>query len=130
MFTLDTNTLIYYFKGTGKVSGHLLEMLPCEISIPAIVLYELEVGIAKSNHPQKRRVQLETLLKLIKVLPFNKQVAQKAADLRVRLEKIGSPIGPLDTLIAGTALAHDSTLVTHNTREFSKIKELKLVDWY
>ena len=48
----------------------------------------------------------------------------------VRLEKIGSPIGPLDTLIAGTALTHDSMLVTHNTREFSKIKELKLMDWY
>ncbi len=130
MFTLDTNTLIYYFKGMGEVSKHLLKVPPREISVPAIVLYELEVEIAKSNSSSKRRTELDTFMHLVKVLPFDQEVAKVAADLRTKLEKEGSPIGPLDTLIAGTALAHHSTLVTHNTREFSRVKKLKMVDWY
>jgi tRNA(fMet)-specific endonuclease VapC len=50
--------------------------------------------------------------------------------VRFDLERIGAKIGPLDTLIAGTALAHGATLVTHNTEEFSRISGLRLEDWY
>jgi len=130
MFTLDTNTLIYYFKDIGGVTKHLLAVPPRNIFIPTIVVYEIEVGIAQSVHPEKRRAQFDTFLTLVSVLPFDKQIAKTAASIRVKLESKGSLIGPLDTLIAGTALAHGSTLVTHNTREFSKVDGLKLADWY
>jgi tRNA(fMet)-specific endonuclease VapC len=46
------------------------------------------------------------------------------------LEARGLPIGPLDVLIAGTALAHGATLVTRNLREFSRVEGLKLENWY
>lgn len=59
MYILDTNTLIYFFKGIGAVSKHLLATPPKEIGIPSIVLFELEVGIAKSSQPQKRKKQLK-----------------------------------------------------------------------
>jgi len=56
--------------------------------------------------------------------------AQSAAMIRASLEKAGTPIGPMDTLIAGTALANQGTLVTHNAKEFSRVDDLQMTDWY
>jgi len=55
MYVLDTNTLIYYFKGMGRVAEQLLQQPPRDIAIPSVVLYELETGLAKSIAPEKRR---------------------------------------------------------------------------
>ncbi len=95
-----------------------------------MVLYELEVGIAKSTSPEKRRAQLNELLTLVRVLPFSENEAAISAKLRAILEQAGTPIGPLDMMIAGTALANKATLVTHNTKEFSRINQLRLEDWF
>jgi tRNA(fMet)-specific endonuclease VapC len=130
MYVLDTNTLIYFFKGMGRVAHRLLNTPPKDIGIPAIVLFELQVGIAKSQSPAKRTNQLESLVNLVNVLPFGYAEAKSAARIRVQLEQKGSPIGPFDTLIAGTALAHQAVLVTHNTNEFVRINGLMLEDWY
>ena len=129
-YLLDTNTVIYFFKGMGQVADNLLKTAPKDIGIPAIVLYELEVGLGKSQAPAKRRRQLQTLVNLVTVIPFGEQEAECAAEIRTSLENLGTPIGPLDNLIAGTALANEYTLVTHNSKEFKRIKELKVVDWY
>jgi tRNA(fMet)-specific endonuclease VapC len=129
-YLLDTNTVIYFFKGMGQVAENLLKTAPKDISIPAIVLYELEVGLGKSKAPAKRRKQLQTLVNLVTIIPFAEEEAQSAAMIRASLEKKGTPIGPLDNLIAGTALANQCTLVTHNSKEFKRIKGLKVVDWY
>lgn len=130
MWVLDTNTLIHFFKGMGRVPETLLSHAPGDIALPAIVLYELEVGIAKSTAPRKRRQQLKTLIKATQVLPFGVAEAEAAAHIRVSLEQQGQPPGPYDLLIAGTALAHNAVLVTRNTRGFQRIKNLKLEDWF
>ncbi len=130
MFLLDTNTLIYFFKGRGKVAERLFATPPGDVAISSVSLYELEVGIAKSAQPTKRRRQLDTFLALVSVLPFDGSAARAAASVRVDLESRGFPIGPLDNLIAGVALAHRATLVTRNTREFSRLPHLAVVDWY
>lgn len=130
MYLLDTNTLIYFFKGMGNVSKVMLSKSPKDIAIPAIALYELEVGIAKSNNPQKRKKQLESLISRISVLPFTAKEAEVSALIRAELENQGTPIGPLDTLIAGIAVSSNAVLVTHNTKEFSRIKRLTIEDWF
>ena len=130
MYLLDTNTLIYFFKGIGNVAETLLSKSPKDISIPSIVLYELEVGIAKSNNPEKRKKQLEVLTSRITVQPFTSREAKAAAMIRADLEKQGRPIGPYDTLIAGTALSINATLVTRNTKEFQRVSGLSLEDWF
>mgnify|MGYP005839120289 FL=1 len=130
MYLLDTNTLIYFFKGMGNVTETLLAKSPKDISIPSIALYELEVGIAKSNNPKKRKKQLEALITCIAVLPFASKEAEIAAMIRAELENTGTPIGPYDTLIAGIALSSNTTLVTHNTKEFSRVEGLSLEDWF
>ena len=130
IFALDTNTLIYFFKGIGQVGEHLLNTPPSDIAIPAVVLYELEVGIAKSSSSERRREELNELTKDLSLLPFGRAEASAAAAVRAVLERLGKPIGPMDTLIAGTALANHATLVTHNTREFGRVPNLEIIDWY
>jgi tRNA(fMet)-specific endonuclease VapC len=67
---------------------------------------------------------------IVSLLGFGAAEAEAAAGLRARLQEQGCPIGPLENLLAGTALAHGLVLVTHNTREFARIEGLQLEDWY
>ena len=130
MYVLDTNTLIYYFKGQGQIAKNLANVSPKEIGISTIVLFELQVGIAKSTSPAKRTQQLQQLLSRVNLVPFDRDSAVAAATIRAQLEQQGTPIGQIDVLIAGTALAFQATLVTHNVKEFSRVSGLAIADWY
>ena len=130
MFVLDSNCLIHFFKKRGRIVENLMRTPPQEISIPAVALYELETGVAKSHHPERTGAQLESMVSWITVLPFGRPEAKASALVRASLEKQGRAIGLIDILIAGTALSHGATLVTHNVREFERIEGLSLVDWY
>ncbi|MBN1850855.1 MAG: type II toxin-antitoxin system VapC family toxin [Deltaproteobacteria bacterium] len=130
MFLLDTNTLIYFFKGIGNVASNLLSKSPKDIGIPSIVIFELEVGIAKSQSPRKRIEQLKGLITVVNIIPFGINEAKAAAGIRAQLEQKGISIGPYDILISGMALTLQATLVTHNTKEFKRIPKLHVEDWY
>ena len=112
------------------MAENILSRPPSEIAIPAIVHYELKVGIEKSMSSRNRETQLQSFTSHVKVLPFGEVEAACAAKVRASLESRGEPIGPYDILIAATAHSHDATLVTHNIREFRKVTDLKIVDWY
>jgi tRNA(fMet)-specific endonuclease VapC len=130
MYVLDTNTLIYYFKGQGQVAQNLADISAEEVIISTIVVFELQVGIAKSNSPAKRTQQLQQLLSRVNQVDFDRNMAVSAATIRAQLEQQGTPIGPMDVLIAGVAMSLQATLVTHNVREFSRIPGLSIADWY
>ena len=129
-YLLDTNTLIYYFKGLGNVKERLLACQPSEIVLSSVVYYELQVGILKSTSPQKRIAQLAILKNQVSWVDFDEKSAQATAQIRVDLERIGKPIGSYDVQIAGMAIANDLVLVTHNTGEFGRVSGLKLEDWF
>ncbi len=130
MYVLDTNTLIYYFKGQGQVAHNLANIPAKEIIVPTIVVFELQVGIEKSTSPAKRIQQLQQLLNRVNLVPFDYDAALAAATIRTQLYKQGTPIGPMDILIAGIAIALQATLVTHNVNEFSRVAGLMIADWY
>lgn len=130
MLALDTNTIICFFKAQGRVAQRLAQANPDDLAIPLVVLYELEVGIAKSTAPETRRARVDELVSLVHLLPFGREEARIAARVRASLEASGRPLGPIDTMIAGTALYHTATLVTHNTDEFARVPGLQIVDWY
>lgn len=130
IYVLDTNIAIYLFKGMGRVAERINALSPREIAIPTVVLFELYVGIAKSKNPATRTRLVEGLAARSIVLPFDQKAASCAATVRAQLEKQGQPIGPMDVLIVGTAIANKTTLVTHNTREFSKVNGLVMEDWF
>jgi tRNA(fMet)-specific endonuclease VapC len=112
------------------VGARLLAVPPSDVGLPSIVLYEIEVGIGRSSSPERRRRQLADLVAVVRLLPFAAGEARAAACVRIQLEQAGMPIGPLDTLIAGTALHHRATLVTHNVAEFSRVEGLVVEDWF
>ena len=130
MFVLDTNTVIDYFKGRGNVAERLLAVPPREIALPAIVAYEVWVGVLGSQNAKRRQSQYEQFLSVIEVIPFDSAISRRTAELRHVLERRGESIGPLDTLIAGMALACGATLVTRNVKEFGRIARLEVVNWH
>lgn len=128
-FALDTNTLSYFMRGEGGVAQRLAATSPKAVALPAIVVHEIRYGLWRAQ----RGVQLaafERMVEVCRVLEVDAEVAKHAADIRWVLESKGTPIGPHDVLIAATARRHQHTLVTHNTREFARVPELGLDDWY
>ncbi|MEA3456975.1 MAG: type II toxin-antitoxin system VapC family toxin [Campylobacterota bacterium] len=114
----------------GSVSENLFSQSPNNIVVPSIVIYELEVGIAKSNNPNKRVQQLSELLQQVNILDFTQNEAKESAKIRADLEKGGTPIGSIDVLIAGCAKANNLILITRNLKEFERVAHLKLENWY
>ena len=86
-------------------------------------------GVAKSVQQEKNRSRLLTVLEWLPSLPFAGQATEDFGNIRAHLAKQGTPIGPYDLQIAAIALAHQLTVVTNNTREFSRVPELMLEDW-
>jgi tRNA(fMet)-specific endonuclease VapC len=130
-FLLDTNVLSTVVRDPhGKASIKLLQIGPHLAYISSLTIMEIEYGLSL-NPAAKLRVghALMALLDQLILLPFNAQCARAAAPERARLRKLGTPIGAYDLLIAATALHHNLTLVTHNTREFARIDGLLLEDW-
>jgi tRNA(fMet)-specific endonuclease VapC len=130
VYALDTNTVLDYFRGRGRVAATLLALPPSEIALPAIVAYEVWVGVLGSQNAKRRQAQYEQFLATVDILPFDATVGRRAAELRQALERRGEGIGPMDILIAATALVHNATLVTRNLREFGRVPGLQVLDWH
>ncbi len=93
------------------------------------VLGELLVGAEKSSQPERVFGEIEALIERHELIGVTGEVARAYARIRADLERRGTTIGENDLWIAATALAHDATLVTNNTAEFSRVPELKIEDW-
>ena len=126
-YVLDTNAVIALMKGDKRFIAKIKQHAPTDICMTSITLHELYYGACKSQRRAENLARIE-LLKL-EVLPFDEQDALSAGEVRASLAAAGTPIGPLDVLIAGAALARNLTLVTHNTREFERVSDLRLADW-
>ena len=100
------------------------------MAVPAVAAYELRYGLARLGNAARRVDQLEQFLSSIRILAFDDAVARFAAAIRVDLERAGQPIGPLDVLIAATALHSAATLVTRNVAEFGRVPGLRVENWY
>ena len=129
-YLLDTNTCIRYMNGRSpKLRVKFLEIPAVEIAVCTPVKAELFYGAAKSMTPERSLAKQQEFLNRFESFPFNDKAASVYGPLRARLEKLGTPIGPLDMLIAAIAIANNLILVTHNTSEFSRIHTLKIEDW-
>lgn len=128
MILLDTNTVIFYLKGREAVVSRLRASSPRELAIPSVVAYEIEYGTLKIGASRRRDVAFQLLAGLTQV-PFDQEAARESARIRVELEAKGLVIGPMDLLIAGTAMSRGAVLVTSNTKEFQRVKGLRLMDW-
>ena len=128
-YLLDTNICIYALKQNQAVLGRMIAERPVDIALSVITEGELRTGAAKSASPSKTRRLLENFLRPLSVLEFTSEDARAYADIRARLERAGTPIGPLDTLIAAHAVSRKLTLVSNNLREFKRIPGLRVENW-
>ena len=129
-FLLDTNICIYLIREKSpQVLKQVTSRSPEDLALSSITVAELEYGVAKSAQSAKNAVALEGFLRPFRVLDFGSVAAGAYGHVRAKLERLGNPIGPLDTLIGAHALSLGLTLVTNNPREFARIEGLKIQNW-
>ena len=127
---LDTNTCIAVIKRKpSQVLKRLSAYKVGEIGISWVTLAELEFGVAKSRHLEKNQAALDEFVLPLEIANFDRETARVYGRVRATLERKGAPIGSLDMMIGAHALSLGATLATNNTREFSRIKGLTIVDW-
>jgi len=130
MILLDTNICIYIINAKpADVLERFRHYRMGDVGLCSIVAAELAFGVAKSGSLRNRQA-LEMFLAPLTILPFDQQASWVYGDLRADMQKRGTPIGSLDTLIAAHALSQQATLVTNNTREFAMVPGLRLENWY
>ena len=130
MYLLDTNVCIYFMKDQfPQLTNKFLSLDPSDLLISAITVFELEYGAEKSKWGDQTRQKLAMFLAPFNILPFSTEDAVSAGRIRGYLEKRGMIIGPYDIQIAAQSLSRGLTLVTHNTKEFSRVPNLRLEDW-
>jgi tRNA(fMet)-specific endonuclease VapC len=126
-YLLDTNICIFVIRQRlPKVLHKFEQFLPDELGISTVTLSELRYGADKSSHPDKNHTALNSFLAPLLIVDFDSQCADYYGKLRSDLERRGTPIGPLDTLIAAHCLSLQVPLVTNNTKEFSRVPGLHL----
>lgn len=129
-FLLDTNICIYIIKKRPINVIEKFKTIPIgKIGISSITLAELQYGIMKSSNPDKNREALNRFLIPLEIIDFDFFATIEYGKIRAKLEKNGTPIGPLDTLIGAHAKSLDSTLVTNNEKEFQRIDGLRIENW-
>lgn len=129
-YMLDTNICIYTIKHKPpEVIKNFLRHNPDEMCISSITYAELMHGVEKSQAVERNRMAITLFLSAITILPFNQYAAEEYGKVRAELERKGTPIGPMDMLIAGHARAEELVLVTNNAREFFRVENLEVEDW-
>ena len=126
---LDTDTCIHALKGNPTVLDRLLSRSRANVAVSVITEAELRTGAAKSSSPAKTSRLLGNFLRPLAVVDFTSADAATYAHLRAKLERAGTPIGPLDTLIAAQAVSRKLVLVSNNEREFGRVPGLRLENW-
>jgi tRNA(fMet)-specific endonuclease VapC len=131
-YLLDTNAWAAYLRQShvGLVT-RLEQYSPDDLLLCSIVLGELIYGAEHSGpaHKAANHQRVQELRESFSSLPYDDAAAVRCGVLRAALAAAGTPIGPHDLMIAAVALAGGLTLVTHNTREFSRVPGLRLEDW-
>jgi tRNA(fMet)-specific endonuclease VapC len=128
-YLLDTNICIYIInRRPPQVFEHFTGLTFGQVAISSITGAELHFGVARSGS-QRNLQALEKFIAPLETLPFDEAAMRHCGPLRSELERVGQPIGALDTLIAAHALSLGATLVTNNVREFERVPGLVIENW-
>jgi tRNA(fMet)-specific endonuclease VapC len=125
MYLIDSDILIYLSRGRTQIQQRMSDVGISNCFLSEISLAELYVGVYKGIGKESFIAFLEKNFTVLPITPALKTFAQ----IKAQLEAKGASLDKMDLFIAATALTHGYTLVTHNTRHFSRIPELKLEDW-
>ena len=129
-YLLDTDTLSFIARGEHPaLNARLMRCTPDDLAISAVSRGEAEFGLFSESMRLQTRNRMRGLLQKLQCLVVSEEVAIEYGRIRSALQSIGKPIGPNDMWIAAHARCLGLTVVTHNTREFGRVAELKVEDW-
>jgi len=126
-FLLDTCAVSDYLRGVDSAVQRIQKVRPSDVAISAVTVMELRYGATRRQSP-KLTASVEAFLSGISILTFDAEAAERAGVLRAKMETKGLSIALADCQIAGTALAYELTLVTHD-KDLMRVPDLKVVDW-
>ena len=130
MYLLDTNACIQFLNGTSEtLRFHFQQHSPSDIALCSIVKAELLFGARHSQRVEANLLRVKQFSAPLKSLVFDDRCAEEYAQIRTDLSRQGKIIGSNDMLIAAIARVHDAVLITNNTKEFSRIANLRIEDW-
>lgn len=130
IYLLDTNVIVTYLRGKDPLLKQRVDATsPSDLRVCSIVLGELYYGAAISKQPTANAALVYNFTQAMDCLPYEEVAAKEFGVLRAHLKNLGTPIGACDAMIAAIALSNNLTLVTHNTKEFSRVPGLPLEDW-
>ncbi|PWI57250.1 VapC toxin family PIN domain ribonuclease [Sulfoacidibacillus thermotolerans] len=130
LYMLDTNICIYLIKRrSDELVNRMRVFRTGEIGVSVVTVAELQYGVSKSQNKERNQAALEAFLLPLDIADFSFSITVMYGDIRAQMERQGQPIGPLDTMIAAHALSLDVPLVTNNTREFGRVRGLRVEDW-
>lgn len=130
IYYLDSNICVYFLKGLyPSIMENIQNINPNNIKIPSIVKAELLYGAEKSQQKTKNLSNIKRFLEPYEIIPFDDDCSIVYSRIRSSMELKGTIIGPNDYIIASTVLAKNGILVTNNTKEFERIKNLKIEIW-
>lgn len=129
-FLLDTNICIYALKRRPpEVLARLRSIHPEDLGISVVTVLELRQGAEKSQVSERTHARLDAFMAPLRIVPFEEKDAWEGAKIRARLQRLGTPIGDYDCLIAASARARDLVLVSNNLREFDRVDGLRTENW-
>ncbi len=130
IYYLDSNICVYFLKGLyPSIKENIQITNPNNIKISSIVKAELLYGAEKSKQKAINLTNINRFLEPFEIIPFDDDCSIVYSKIRSAMELKGTIIGPNDYIIAATVLAKNGILVTNNTREFEKVKNLKIENW-
>ncbi len=127
---IDTDILSMFFRGNAEVEAHFRKYLEQHerVNVSILTYYELLSGLTHRGATK----QIEIFYRFISdctILAMTEESVSYSARIYAEMRAKGKTIDDIDILIAGIALEHCATLVTHNTRHFMRISGLTVEDW-
>jgi len=128
-YLLDTNIVSDLVRNPhGRITQRIRKVGEAQVCTSIIVAAELHYGSAKKGSP-RLAAQLDAVLSVLEILPFDAPADRTYGALRARLEQTGKLIAANDLLIAAQAIALGHVLVTDNEREFARVDGLRYENW-
>lgn len=129
-YLIDTNIIIYRLKNLGNVNANFLKNKDKHMSLSVIFYGELVFGAKKSKAVEKNMETVNAIKSIFPLLEITSEIMNIFGEIKAYTQKIGKTIDDMDLLIAATAITNNFTLVTHNTKHFKNIPNLKVEDWF
>jgi tRNA(fMet)-specific endonuclease VapC len=130
LFMLDTDTSSYVIRGNApNIDARLRNLDVLQVCISAITRAELRFGVRRLRGATRLAAEVENFLSGVHTLSWDEVAADQFAEIRAHLERAGTPIGTMDTMIAAHAKSLNAVLVTNNVKHFGKVKGLAVASW-